>query len=157
MGDAFVKKSFAHMIQRACGHATDPCNRPMALKGTIGNPPRGPGPPLEFSGSVEVLVKPLPGRVWGANWCTIQTIPLAKKAGKTSRGPIPSQNHVFRAPILGPKGAPRPPGTQTLTWGFKNGSQGQKYQSCRLKNQAESSGRCPKRSHMLQVMAPKHF
>ena len=134
----------------------------MAHKGTIGNPPRGPGGPLEFSGLGGIPVKPLPGRVWGEMATPkgflgrVETIPLAKNPGKPRGGPIPSQNHVFRAPILGPKGPPRPPGPQTLAWGSKNGSWGQKYQSCGPKNHAESTGQCPKWGHMLQVMVPNH-
>ena len=79
-------------------------------KGTIGNPPRGPGGPLEFSGSGEIPVKPLPGRVWGEIGTpkgflgTIETIPLAKNLGKPRGGPIPPQSYVFRAPFWAPKG-----------------------------------------------------
>ena len=107
----------------------------------------------------KIPVKLFSGRVWGNIGTpkrflgTIQTIPLAKDPGKPHGGSIPPQSYVFRAPFLGPKRAPGPSGTQTLTWGSKNGVRGQKYQSCVSKNHAEPNGRCPKRGHMLQVKA----
>ena len=98
-------------IQGACGHATDRCNRPQAHKGTIGNPPRGPGGPLEFSGSGEIPVKRLPGRVWGEIGTpkgflgTMEAIPLAKNPGKPRGGPIPPQSYFFGVPFGAQKGA----------------------------------------------------
>ena len=83
--------------------------RPMAHKGTIGHPPRAPGGLLGFPGLGKILVNQFSGRVWGEIGTpkrflgTIQTIPLAKNPGKPCGGPIPPQNHVFRAPIFGPK------------------------------------------------------
>ena len=133
--------------------------RPMAHKGPIGNPPRGPGGPSGFSGLGEIPVKPPPGRDRGKIGTpkgflgTIQTIPLLKNPGKLRGEPIPPQSYVFRAPFFGPKRAPGPSGPQTLTLGFKNGVRGQKYQSCVSKKHAEPNGRCPKRGHMLQVRA----
>ena len=87
----------------------------------------------------------------------LQTIPLAKNLGKPHGGPIPPQSYVFRAPFLGPQRAPGPSWAKMWGRGSKNGVRGQKYQSCVLKNHAESTGRCPKQSHMVQVMAPNHF
>ena len=104
--------------------------RPMAHKGPIGNPPRRPGGPKGFSDLGEIPVKPSPERDWGEIGTpkgflgTTQTIPLAKNPGKPRGGPIPSQSHVFRAPILGPKRGPGPLGTQAWTWGSKNGVRG---------------------------------
>ena len=131
----------------------------MAHKGTIGNPPRGPGGPRGFSDLGKIPVKPLPGRVWGEMATPkgflgpLQTIPLAKNPGKPHGGPIPPQSYVFRAPFLGPKRAPGLPGPTSGVGGSKNGVRGQKYQSCRSKNHAESTGQCIKRGHMLQVIA----
>ena len=39
--------------------------RPIAHKGTMGNPPRGPRGPKGFSDLGGILVKPSPGRDWG--------------------------------------------------------------------------------------------
>ena len=50
-----------------------------------------------------------------------------KKSRETSWGTNPSTKSCFPAPMLGPKGALRPSGTQTLTWGSKNGVRGQRY------------------------------
>ena len=67
--------------------------RPMAHKGTIGNPPRGSGRPRGFSDLGEILVKPSPGRDWGKIGTpkgflgTMETIPLAKNPGKPRGGP----------------------------------------------------------------------
>ena len=135
----------------------------MAHKGTIGNPPRGPGGPLEFSGLGEIPVKPLPGRVWGEIGTpkgflgTMQTIPLLKNPREPHGEPIPPQSYVFEAPFFGPQRAPGPSWAKMWGQGSKNGVRGQKYQSCVLKNHAESNGRCPKRGHMMQVMAPNRF
>jgi len=137
--------------------------RPMAHKGTIGNPPRGPGGPTGFSDLGKIPVKPSPGRDWGELATpkgflgTTQTIPLAKNPGKPRGGPIPPQSYVFRAPFWGPKRAPGLPGPTSGVGGSKNGVRGQKYQSWGIKNHAESTGQCPKRSHMLQVMAHNRF
>ena len=72
---------------RACGHATDPCNRPMAHKGTIGNPPRGPGGPLEFSDLGEIPVNPSLGGFGGklvhpkGSWVPYKAFPSQKFPG----------------------------------------------------------------------------
>ena len=69
----------------------------------------------------------------------------------------------FGSPFWAPKGPPGLPGPRCGVWapkcvaGAPKMGLGQKYQSCVLKNHAEPTGRCPKRSHMLQVMAPNHF
>ena len=133
--------------------------RPMAHKGTIGNPPRGPGGPRGFSDLGKIPVKPAPGGDWKEIGTpkgflgTIQTIPLFTNPGKPRGGPIPPQSYVFRAPFLGPQRAPGPSWAKMWGRGSKNGVQGQKYQSCGSKNHAESTGQCFKRGHMLQVMA----
>ena len=145
----------------AAGAQTGPwaCQGTIAAhKGTIGRPPRGPGGSTGFSDLGKILVKPSPGRVWGEMATPkgflgpLQTIPLAKNLGKTHGGPIPPQSYVFRTPFLGPQRAPGPSWAKMWGQGSKNGVRGQKYQSCVLKNHAESNGRCPKRKHMLQVM-----
>ena len=76
-----------------------------------------------------------------------------KKSGKTLWGTNPSTKSCFSDLCFGRKRVPGPPGTQIQGWGSKNALWGQKCQSCGLKSHAELSGRCPKRSHMLQVMA----
>ena len=105
--------------------------RPMAHKGTIGSPPRGPGGPPGFSGLGTILVKPFPGRVWGeigtpkGSWVPckhMQTIPLAKNPGKPRGVPIPPQSYVFRAPFLAPKGPPGLRGPRPSPWAPKMGS-----------------------------------
>ena len=107
----------------------------------------------------KILVKPLPRRVWGEIGTpkgllgTIETIPLSRNPGKPRGGPILPQSYVFRVPFWDPKRAPRPSGHQTLTLGSKNWVRGQKYQSWGIPKHAEPTGQCPKRSHMLQVMA----
>ena len=116
--------------------AKGPQRAMAAHKGTIGNPPRGPGGPRGFSDLGKIPVKPLPGRVWGEMATTkgflgtIQTIPLAKNLGKPHGGPIPPQSYVFRAPFLGPQRAPGPSWAKMWGRGSKNGVLGQKYQSC---------------------------
>ena len=134
----------------------------LSIADAIGGPRRGSGPPQGISVLGKIVIRQFPGRVWGEIGTpkglqgTIENNPLAKNPGKPHGDPIPPQNHVFRAPILNPKRGPRPSGTQTLTWGSKNEVRGQRYKSCGLKNHAESTSQCPKRSHMLQVMAPNH-
>ena len=111
--------------------ANGPQRAIAAHKGTIGNPPRGPGGPGGFSDLGKILVKPLPGRVWGEMATpkgflgTIQTNPLAKNLGKPCGGPIPPQNYVFQAPFLGPKRDPRPSWAKMWGRGYKNWFRGQ--------------------------------
>ena len=118
--------------------------------------------PRGFSDLGKIPVKPLPGRGWvklvhpKGSWVPDKLFPsqkiLANLAGDQSL-----HRAIFSGPILGPQKAPRPLGTQTWTWGSKNGVWGQKYQSCVLKNHAESTGRCSNQGHMLQVMTQNRF
>ena len=72
---------------------------------------------------------------------------------QTTWGTISSTKSCFPGPCFCPKKVPSPAGTHIQVLGSQNGSRGRTYQSCVLKNHAECSGRYPKRSHMLQVMA----
>ena len=87
--------------------------KPIAHKGTIGNPPRGPGGPRGFLDLGEIPVKPLPGRGWGEMATPkgflggVETIPLAKNPGETSWGTNPSTKSCFPGPHFGPKKVPQ--------------------------------------------------
>ena len=119
---------------------------------------QGPEVPGIFPGLGNAY-KTLPWEGLGGNWYT-QKVPgyhknhsPRKKSGQTSWGTDPSTRSYFSGP---PKG-PGPSCARMWAWGSKKWGRGQKYQSCVLKNHAESIGRCPKQSDMLQVMAPNHF
>ena len=79
--------------------------------------------------------------------------------GPWAQGPKgPRAQFGFQIWGLGPNfGARAWPRAQNLALGPKSGPWGRKYQSCPLKNHAESTTRYSKRSHMLQVMAENHF
>ena len=135
----------------------------MAHKGTIGNPPRGPGGAKGFSDLGEISVKPSPGRALCGNWYT-QRVPgyfgkhsPRKKSWETSWGTDPPTKLCFSGPLFRPKKSPGPSRTQFWGWVLQEWGLSQKYQSWGMNNHAESTSQCPKRSHMLQVMAPNHF
>ena len=113
------------IIQRACGHATDPCNRPWAHKGTIGNPPRGPGGPPGIFGFGGNPCKTFPWEGLGGNGHT-QRLPgyhtnhsPRKKSWETSWGTNPSTKLCFWGPLFGPQKGPGPPRAYLWGWGLQ--------------------------------------
>ena len=137
--------------------------RPMAHKGTIGNPPRGPGGPQGFSGLGGIPLKPSLGGIGGklvhpkGSWVPYKPFPSQKILGNLVGDRSLHKVMFFGPPFLDAKTAPGLPGPRSGIGGYKNGVRGQKYQSWTMKNPAESTGQCPKRGHtqghMLQVMA----
>ena len=145
-------------VQAHAGGLIGSCIGQWPTKGQWATHPGAQGAP-GFSGLGKIPVKQFSGRVWGEIGTpkgflgTIQTIPLSKNTRKPHGEPIHPQSYVFEAPFFGPQRAPGPSWAKMWGQGSQNGVWGQKYQSCVLKNHAEPTGRCPKRSHMLQVTA----
>ena len=128
-----------------CGTSTGPRGwvdrelyRPLAHKGTMGHPPKGPGGPPGFSGLGKIPVKPFPGKVWGeigppkGFLGTIQTILPAKRPGIPHGRPIPPQRNVFQAPFLGARRGPGPSWAKMWGRGSKKWDPGSKISKLRI-------------------------
>ena len=95
--------------------------RPMAHKGPIGNPPRGPRGSTGFSDLGKILVKPSPGRVWGklvhpkGSWVPWKPFPSQKILGNLAGNQSLYKVMFFGPPFLGPK---RPWASQGLPLGL---------------------------------------
>ena len=127
--------------------------RPMAHKGTIGNPPRGPGGPPGIFGFGRNPCKTAPWEGLGGNWYTQRVpgyhanhSPLEKSQG-TSWGTNPSTKLCFSGPLFGPPKGPGPFLGQDVGSGLQKLAPGSKISKLRVEKLKESTGRCLNQSH----------
>ena len=88
------------------------------------------------------------------SWVPHKPFPLQKILGNLMGDQSLQKVMIFGPLFLGPKRAPGLPGPTSGVGGSKHGVRSQTYQSQGIKNHAEFTGQCPKRSHLLRVMAP---
>ena len=134
----------------------------MAHKGTIGNPPRGPGVPLGSSDLEEIAVKPSPGRAWPKIGTPkgflglYKSFPSQKIQGNLVGGRSLHKVMFFGPPFWAQKG-PRPSKTQIWGCGFQKLGLGSKISKLGNEKPCRIHRSMPQTEPYVASYGPKPF